>query len=107
LFKSALPAERIRGSVRAGIRYLRYAPMLQAAFVRTLIFTLFVSAVWALLAVVARNDMRQGAMGYGILNGRMGLGAVIGATSLPRVRRIRNADAIIATASGVFVATLA
>ena len=62
-FKSALPAERIRGSVRAGIRYLRYAPMLQAAFMRTLIFTLFVSAVWALLAVVARNDLRQGAMG--------------------------------------------
>ena len=61
------------GSVRAGIRYVRYAPMLQAAFMRTLIFTLFVSAVWALLAVVARNDMRQGAMGYGILNGSMGL----------------------------------
>jgi hypothetical protein len=63
--------------------------------------------VWALLAIVARNDMRQGAMGYGILNGSMGLGAVIGATSLPRVRRVLNADAIIASASGVFVATLA
>ena len=95
------------GSVRAGIRYVRYAPMLQAAFMRTLIFTLFVSAVWALLAVVARNDMRQGAMGYGILNGSMGFGAVIGATSLPRVRRLLSADAIIAIASGVFVATLA
>jgi MFS family permease len=106
-FKSALPSERIQGSVRSGIRYLRYAPMLQAAFMRTLIFTLFVSAVWALLAVVARNDMRQGAMGYGILNGSMGFGAVIGATSLPRVRRILNADTIIGTASGVFVATLA
>ncbi|HET6219189.1 MAG TPA: MFS transporter, partial [Acidobacteriaceae bacterium] len=107
LFKSALPAERIRGSVRAGIRYLRYAPMLQAAFVRTFMFTLFVSAVWALLAIVARNDLRQGAMGYGILNGSMGFGAVIGATSLPRVRRVLSADAIIATASSVFVATLA
>jgi MFS family permease len=106
-FKSALPSERIQGSVRAGIRYVRYAPMLQAAFMRTLIFTLFVSAVWALLAVVARNDMRQGALGYGILNGSMGLGAVIGATSLPRVRRRLNADAIIAISSGVFVATLA
>src|SRR5580700_10666102 len=96
IFKSALPAERIQGSMRAGIRYIRYAPMLQAAFMRTLIFTLFVSAVWALLALVARNDMRQGAMGYGILNGSMGLGAVIGATSLPRVRRVLSADAIIA-----------
>jgi MFS family permease len=106
VFKSALPSERIRGSVRAGIRYLRYAPMLQAAFVRTIIFTLFVSAVWALLAVVARNDLRQGAMGYGILNGSMGLGAVVGATLLPRVRRVLAADTIIASASCVFVATL-
>src|ERR1700683_2359324 len=107
LFKSALPAERIRGSVRAGIRYLRYAPMLQAAFMRTLIFTLFVSAVWALLAVVARNDLHQGAMGYGILNGSMGFGAVIGATNLPQVRRVLSAGAILAGATGGFVATLA
>ena len=99
LFKSALPSERIRGSVRAGIRYIRYAPMLQAAFMRTLIFTLFVSAVWALLAVVARNDLHQGAMGYGILNGSMGFGAVFGATLLPRVRRVVPADTIIAGAS--------
>ncbi len=106
IFKSALPAERIRGSVRAGVRYLRYAPMLQAAFMRTLLFTVFVSAVWALLAVVARNDLHQGAMGYGILNGSMGFGAVIGATNLPRVRRVLSADAIIAWATGVFVATL-
>ncbi|HTZ57069.1 MAG TPA: MFS transporter [Acidobacteriaceae bacterium] len=106
LFKSALPSERIRGSMRSGVRYLRYAPMLQAAFMRTLIFTLFVSAVWALLPLVARNDLRQGALGYGILNGSMGFGAVIGATLLPRVRRILAADAIIGTATGVFVATL-
>jgi MFS family permease len=107
IFKSALPAERIQGSMRAGIRYIRYAPMLQAAFVRTLLFTLFVSAVWALLALVAKNDLHQGAMGYGILNGSMGFGAVIGATMLPRVRRVLSADAIIASATCVFVATLA
>ena len=59
LFKSALPAERIQGSVRSGIRYIRYSPMLQAAFVRTILFTLFVSSVWALLAVVARNDLHE------------------------------------------------
>jgi MFS family permease len=106
LFKSALPAERIYGSMRSGIRYLRFAPMLQAAFMRTLIFTLFVSAVWALLPLVARHDLRQGALGYGILNGSMGFGAVIGATLLPRVRRVFSADRIIATSTCVFVATL-
>ena len=105
-FKSALPAERIRGSMRSGLRYIQYAPPLKAALARAFIFTGFVSAVWALLAVVAARDLHQGALGYGILNGSMGLGAVVGATSLPRVRRKLSADSIIAISTGVFVGTL-
>ena len=85
LFKSALPAERIRGSMRAGLRYIQYSPLLKAALGRAFIFTVFVSAVWSLLAVVAARDLHQGALGYGILNGSMGLGAVIGATSRPHM----------------------
>jgi MFS family permease len=106
LFKSALPAERIFGSIRAGLRYVQFAPLLKAAFARTFLFTIFVSAVWSLLAVVAARDLHQGALGYGILNGSMGLGAVIGATALPHVRRKFSADTIIAVSTGVFVGTL-
>ena len=72
LFKSALPAERIYGSMRAGLRYVQFAPLLKAALARVFVFTLFVSAVWSLLAVVAARDLHQGALGYGILNGSMG-----------------------------------
>ena len=106
LFKSALPAERIYGSMRAGLRYVQFAPLLKAALTRVFVFTLFVSAVWSLLAVVAARDLHQGALGYGILNGSMGLGAVIGATSLPRLRRRLPADMIIAISTGVFAGTL-
>jgi MFS family permease len=106
LFKSALPAERIYGSMRAGLRYVQFAPALKAAFGRVFLFTIFVSAVWALLAVVAARDLHQGALGYGILNGSMGLGAVIGATSLPRVRRRFSADMIIAASSSVIAGAL-
>jgi MFS family permease len=106
IFKSALPAERIYGSMRAGLRYVQYAPLLKAALARAFVFTIFVSAVWALLAVVAARVLHQGALGYGILNGSMGLGAVIGATTLPRVRQRLSADMIIACSTGVFVATL-
>ena len=106
LFKSALPAERIYGSMRAGLRYVQFAPLLKAALLRAFFFTLFVSAVWSLLAVVAARDLHQGALGYGILNGSMGLGAVIGATSLPRTRRKFSADTIIAISTGIFVGTL-
>ena len=106
IFKSALPAERIFSSIRAGLRYVQYAPLLKAAFARTFLFTIFVSAVWSLLAVVAARDLHQGALGYGILNGSMGLGAVVGATSLPRVRRTVSADKIIGISILIFAGTL-
>jgi len=106
LFKSALPAERMLGSMRAGIRYARYAPALRAVLFRAFSFTLFVSAVWALLAVVAQQHLHKGAMGYGILNGCLGAGAVGGAASLPYVRRRLRAEAIAAAAIVVLAGTL-
>ena len=107
IYKSALPAERIAGSVRSGLRYLRYSPTLQAPLIRSFIFTFFVSSVWALLALVAKRDMhRQGAMGYGILNGSLGVGAVIGATFLARIRRLIDADKLLAITSIYYVATM-
>jgi len=106
VFKSALPSERVFGSLRSGLRYVRYAPVLRATLFRAIIFTFFVSAAWALLAVVARRDLHQGAMGYGILNGSMGLGAVCGAFYLARLRRMLSADVIIAASTGTFIFTL-
>jgi MFS family permease len=99
LFKSVLPSERIAGSIRSGLRYVRYSPSLQSSLVRAFTFTFFVSAVWSLLAVVANRDLHQGAMGYGILNGSLGLGAVVAATVLGRVRRRFGASRIIAAAT--------
>jgi hypothetical protein len=106
LFKSALPSERIAGSIMTGLRYVRYAPELQASLARAFTFTFFVSAIWALLAVVAKRDLSQGALGYGILNGSLGLGAVGAATQLPRLRRRFTADQIIAASTFYDVATL-
>src|SRR3981189_196424 len=99
VFQSALPSERIAGSIRSGLRYVRYAPDLQASLVRAFVFTFFVSAIWSLLAVVARRDLHQGALGYGILNGSLGLGAVTAATLLHRVRQRFTADQILAPAT--------
>jgi hypothetical protein len=95
LFKSALPSERIAGSIQSGLRYVRYAPDLQSSLVRAFVFTFFISAIWSLLAVVARLDLKQGPLGYGILNGSLGVGAVIAATVLHRVRQRFSADQIL------------
>jgi MFS family permease len=105
-YKSALPAERLSGALWSGLRYLRYTPDLRATFVRTFTFAGFASAVWALLAVVARQDLRQGAMAYGILNGCLGAGAVVGASFLPRLRQRVSADTIVAGSSVTFAGTL-
>jgi MFS family permease len=106
LFKSALPSERIAGSVRSGLRYLRYSPPLQAPLLRAFIFTFFVSAVWSLLAVVARQDLHQGALGYGILNGSLGVGAIMGATALPHLRRRMSTDTLLACNSSYYIVAL-
>ena len=106
LFKSALPAERIAGSVRSGLRYLRYAPNLQGSLIRAFGFTFFVSAVWSLLALVAKRDLHQGAMGYGILNGSLGVGAVVAASTLARVRRKVDADTLLTATSLYYVVAL-
>ena len=99
LFKSTLPSERIAGSIRSGLRYVRYAPDLRASLIRAYTFTFFVSAIWSLLAVVAKRDLNQGALGYGILNGSLGGGALLAATLLPRIRRRVPADRIIAVST--------
>ena len=105
LFKSALPAERIRGSMRAGLRYIQYTPALKAAFTR---LSLHYLCERRLVAAGRRRpaDLHQGALGYGILNGSMGLRRGDRrhqpAACAPQVLR----GMIIASSTGVFIGTL-
>ncbi|HKU41087.1 MAG TPA: MFS transporter [Polyangiales bacterium] len=103
---SQLPAERFLGSIQAGLRYVRHAPELRSILLRTWLMTSCASAVWALLAVVARHELQHGAFGYGMLNACLGAGAVAGAASLPRVRRRFQPDRIVIGAALVFAACL-
>lgn len=107
LFKSALPVERVLGSVRAGARYIRYAPVLQAALIRAAVLTTCASALTALLPLVALRDLQQGAGGYGLLLGFFGLGAIGGAILMPKLRQRLSTDGVVVVATIVFaIATL-
>ncbi|CAA9566327.1 Uncharacterized MFS-type transporter [uncultured Synechococcales cyanobacterium] len=99
---NTLPAERLIGAMRAGIRYVRYAPALQAVLVRTAVFISCASALWALLPLVARQQLQLGAEGYGLLLGCLGVGAVIGAGLLPSVRRQLSTDGLLVMATITF-----
>jgi MFS family permease len=100
--------ERVLGAIEAGARYVRFAPLLRAVLVRTALFILPASALWALLPVVARGRLGLGATGFGLLLGALGLGSVAGAVVLPRLRRAVPIDRRVVGATCVFaLATVA
>ncbi|MBD2465868.1 MFS transporter [Oscillatoria sp. FACHB-1407] len=105
---STLPTERTIGAIRAGVRYLRHAPSLQAVLIRGGVFICCGSALWALLPVVVRQELGLDAVHYGVLLGCMGLGAVIGAALLPKIRQIFSLNHQIMVATIMFaMATIA
>jgi MFS family permease len=51
---------------------------------RNLSFCICASALWALLPVIARDQLGLGAGGFGLLSASFGIGAIVGALSIPR-----------------------
>jgi predicted MFS family arabinose efflux permease/quinol monooxygenase YgiN len=98
--------EKIAGAVGAGVRYIRNSPELQAVLVRTAAFALPASALWALLPLIARDQLRMDAGGYGVLLGCLGAGSVIGAALLPRLRSRITVDRRIALGSVLYAAAM-
>ena len=82
---SELPAERVAGAIRAGLRYARHSPELRAVLTRGAGFFVFASASWALLPLIVRQELNSGPGTYGLFLACMGLGAIAGALLLPRV----------------------
>jgi MFS family permease len=99
---SALPAEDVFGAMRAGVRYVRHAPSVQIVLVRTGAFILGGSALWALLPLVARNQLDLDATGYGVILGCLGAGAVAGGIFLPRIEKKLSTEALLASAVILF-----
>jgi predicted MFS family arabinose efflux permease len=102
LRRRALPPEHLVGAMRAGIRFARHAPAFRTVLVRAAVFILSGSALWALLPLIARREMGLDAVGYGVLLGCLGAGAVFGAAVLPWVRRRVVVDRLAIGATVVF-----
>jgi len=96
------PTERLSEALHAGLRYVRFAPALRALLGRVAIFVVCASALWALLPLVARQQLGLDSSGYGLLLACLGIGAVLGAFELPRFRRRLSLDLLISVASVVF-----
>jgi MFS family permease len=68
------------------------------------LFVPFASALWALLPFLARHELRLDSVGYGILFGCLGVGAVAGAIVLPRAQRRFSRDSLATGATFLFTA---
>lgn len=98
--------ERFLSALRAGGRYVRYAPVVRRILLRAALFLVPASALWGLLPLVASRRLGLGASGYGLLLGALGVGAIAGASLLSKGRARLSANALVGLAGGVFAAAL-
>jgi predicted MFS family arabinose efflux permease len=98
--------ERLGGALRVGLRFALLHRPLVVVLVRAGAFVLPASALWALLPVVAHEQLSMGASGYGVLLGCLGAGAVAGATLLPKLRAQLGLDLLVAGGSLATAAVL-
>lgn len=89
---SRLPPEHFASAMVTGLRHARYNRHLIATLIRAGGFFLFASAYWALLPLVARQQVGGGPGLYGALLGGIGVSAVATAAWLPRLKERLGAD---------------
>ena len=104
--KETLPAERLTSAVRTGLRYVRHNRDMDATLLRAVAFFLFGSAYWALLPLIARSQMHNGAAVYGLLLGMIGLGSIIASVALNWLKERLGPDGLASMASVGTIAAL-
>jgi MFS family permease len=90
--------ETIGAAIMAGIRYIRVAPRMHAVLARSGTFIISASALWSLLPLVAKVELHSQSGGFGLLLGCLGVGSILGALMIARLR-VRFSFDIIATAA--------
>ncbi len=99
--EGGLEPEHVGEAIRAGGRYVAASPALRVVLLRSALFVFFASSIWALLPLTARTELHLGSGGYGLLLGCVGIGAVVGAALLPRLRNHLTPGAMLSTGSVV------
>jgi len=89
-------SEGVGPAIWAGIRYVRFAPIMHSVLLRCGLFVISASAIWAILPMVAKVELHSESTGYGVLLGFLGAGSIMGALILTRIRH-RLTPEIVAT----------
>ncbi len=94
--------ESIISATWAGLRYVRYSPGIRAVLVRSGSFIIGGSAIWSILPILTRNELKGSATGYGLLLGCLGAGAVVGAGLLAKFRMRFSPDQLVVFAGALW-----
>jgi predicted MFS family arabinose efflux permease len=92
-------SRRVLSAIGEGFAYVRRSDLAKSILLRTGTFSIAAIAMLALFPIIAQPF---GARGYGILLGCFGLGALIGAAVLPRMRERLSVDGLVVVAILVF-----
>ena len=94
--QSSLPPENIIRAVRIQLRYIRYSQAAHVLIVRVGLFTLCSSALLSLLPLLAKHELGLDSIGFGLLLGSFGAGAIIGGiVILPRLQHKASVESLI------------
>ena len=91
--------ERVLRAVRTGLDHFRGSTAVRAVLVRTAVFSVAASVLLALLPLLAQPF---GSVGFGIMLGCFGAGALLGAAILPPLRRRMSVNKIVAASTLIF-----
>ncbi|CAM3548948.1 MFS transporter [Stackebrandtia soli] len=94
--------DRWAAALRTGMRYVTNAPGVRRILLRSALFVIPASALWALLAVTAESRLHLGPNGYGLLLGALGVGAIVGAVSIHRLRRLCSDNLLLGVGGAAF-----
>jgi len=101
------PQDSFVASMRAGVALVTARGEMRRVLIRVALFAMPASSLWALLPLIARHQLAWDARGYGYLVGAIGLGAVLAAIWLPRLRFRLGVDMTLVAAMLVYAAGLA
>ena len=101
----ALPGvpESLLTGIASGLRFVRHSAPMRAIVLRNLTFALCASSLYALLPVIARDQLQLGAGGFGVLFGSFGAGAVVGRAEHPPARCKHSLQRMVVAASLLWV----
>ena len=104
--KRTTPPETFSGATVAAIRYVHYSPEILTVILRTGAVMFFSSALFALLPSIA-HSINDSAIGYGILLGTFGVGAIVGALVMQSARAKWSTEAIVSSGVAILGLTMA